>query len=108
MANDHEAPEPPVDPIPVGTVLAAGDPAPETTPAKAWAAIWWALVPALLAALLTILTSINDFWPGRPEWMGPIIAIALIVLTPIAASYGVYRTPNLLKTSIKILGPGGE
>jgi hypothetical protein len=105
---DHEAPEPPVDPIPVGTVLAAGDPAPETTPAKSWAAIWWALVPALLAALLTILQSTATLLPNAPSWVAPVVTVALVVLTPIAASYGVYRTPNLLKTSIKILGPGGE
>ena len=92
----------PVLPVP-GTVIPAGDPAPPTTPAKAWAALLWGLVPVLAAAVVVVLQNATTLFVGAPTWVLTTCAVLLLILSPVSSYIGTYRTPNKLKTPVMVL-----
>lgn len=101
MTGAHEAPEE----VPAGTVLAVGDPVPPASTHKTQAAVLYSLLPVLLGAVLTVLDQATTLFAGAPTWVFTLITVLLILLTPVAAAFGVYRTANKLLQPVQVLAP---
>jgi hypothetical protein len=97
MMGQHEA----VEPAP--EVLDAGQPTPPTTSAKANAAVLYALLPILLGSVLEVLNQYVTLFPDAPSWIAPWVSVVLLFLSPVAAYFGVKRTPNLLLQPVQVL-----
>ena len=85
-----------------GTVLPAGADAPPTTTHKAKAAVYYSLVPVLLGALLDVLLQAGVLFPDLSSGWKSAIALAVVALSPFAAYFGVFRTPNKLLVPVTI------
>jgi CDP-diglyceride synthetase len=93
------------DSLPVGTVLAVGDPAPPTNPEKAVSAVIWGAIPAVLALLATWLESAPETLPSVDPQIWVVASLVLTVLSPILAAYGAYRKANTLTQPVTVGGP---
>jgi hypothetical protein len=96
------------DTLAVGTVLAAGDPAPPTNTEKATSAGIWVAIPALLAIVSMWVSSAPSQLPAVDPGVWQFITAVLTLVTPLAGWYGAYRKSNTLTQPVKVISAPGQ
>jgi uncharacterized protein YjeT (DUF2065 family) len=83
--------------------LLAGDPPPPTKSNKALRAGYWAGLPILMGVLINVLEGLGTFYPEAPDWLLRGAGYILMVLGPVFAYLGVYRTKDLLRQPVETI-----